>query len=81
MASMGTLNGTYEQYTELRQWILENGNLSLFEALCSEFVAYHTQQDFGWCNIANFSEDQDRYLWNNCPLEWLRIDINNISFE
>lgn len=73
---MGTLSGNYQQYTELRQWILENGDIDLFDNMWSEFIAYRMQRDHGWCNIAQFTTEQDQYLWDNCPLEWLRIEIN-----
>lgn len=78
MASMGTLSGNYKQFCELKNWILENGDPLLFDALYSEFSAYRTNQKYGWCDIANFSKEQNKFLWENCPLEWLRISINNI---
>lgn len=65
MAAIDKIYGTHEQSKELREWLTKNKP----EFLPSMYPHEDYPEDN--CTISNFSEDEDNWLLENCPLEWV----------
>jgi len=70
MASIDKIYGTLEQYDEFHAWCL----LHKPEAL----KRFYPRDGFKTPNdrpITNFSTEMDEWMWDNCPLAWVRARL------
>ena len=70
MAAIDKIYGTYEQWCELHAWIARSRR----PQYCAFFYptpAYNS----GERAIAYFPERADKWLWENCPFNWVREQL------
>jgi hypothetical protein len=69
MAGIDKIYGTYEQWIHLHQWVAESKR----PQYCRYFYptpSYDENDELG--PIMNTPCHVDRWLWDNCPFEWVK---------
>ncbi len=77
MASIEKIYGTYEQHDELANWCKEHKPEAL-DFFFAELWYNLDWYDEGEYPIANFPEDIDMWLLENCPLDWV---VKRIKYQ
>ncbi|MCK5613117.1 hypothetical protein KAR91_65190 [Candidatus Pacearchaeota archaeon] len=68
MASIDKIYGTQAQYEEFAEWCRQNDR-----SLLKNFYPIHSSMpEEKHRAISNFTTEQDDYLKENCPLQWVR---------
>ena len=68
MAGIDKIYGTQDQYDDLRSWLLLNR---------PDFLPYmaESERQAGLRTIANFTNEQDVWLYEHCPFSFVREAI------
>lgn len=67
MAAIDKIYGTRNQHIELRNWLLRN-NPKALKYLYEEEIDNNEHRNRP---ISNFPEEIDKWLLENCPIEWV----------
>ncbi len=66
MAGIDKIYGTTEQWDEFHTWMKQNKPDALWG-----FYPRNGYEDNNDRPITNFSQEVDRWLWKNCPIDWV----------
>ena len=71
MAAIDKIYGTNQEYAELKAWIYEHRKPYL-KYFYPRKLGYETKEPRAICNMPHSA---DRWLFQNCPLTWVRERI------
>lgn len=72
MASIDKIYCTTQQYYEFKEWCEKNYKQALQYMYIDDSVWGDKWNDNLDHPVSNFPEEIDSWMWQNCPIEWVR---------
>ena len=70
MAATDKIYGTFEQWCEFHQWVARSKR--------PQYCRYFYPTPFAYGPITNTPVWVDKWLWDNCPLKWVKQELKKM---